>query len=214
MRADLFGNLWILIIVIYLIATVIAGIRRSAARLSRSSREAATTIELAAAKQVRSHVSNAAAALAAPAVAQTPVFAQRTIANISEQAPSASAGPNPPVREALVEALTQMLRAQTADQAAPLPSTPTPSMMMPSAMLPRATLPPTLQLSDLSITPTPASGELMHLTPPMHAGVAAELTALIARLNTPSGLAFAIVAAAIVGTPPALRTQPQEPGGW
>jgi hypothetical protein len=33
-------------------------------------------------------------------------------------------------------------------------------------------------------------------------------------LHAPGGLAFGILAAAVLGPPTALKTEPQEPGGW
>jgi len=208
--ADLFSNLWILIVLIYVIATIIGGIRRSIKnagtgqpRLSPAQRYAEAAEEVAAAKRAGAQRRTTAASIA-PRTVTTPEWS----ASLPDQTPGGtSATQAQPVREALVETLTQMLRAQGAKQGEP-PA----AVSMPSATdVPKTLTPP--QPLYRSAAPAQPTDEPILAAPPA-AGVAPDLAALIARLSTPSGLAFAIVAATIVGPPPALRTQPQEPGGW
>ena len=206
MRADLFTNLWILIIVVYVIASFIAGVLRSFRRLKGG--DAGTrmtpTQRYAEAQQQEVTAARRQAASAGATVARRSMPVPAPPSSQS-QAPSTPIRSDQPVRQELVDVLAQMLKSgQPIETLAPVVAPAPASAALPSQLPQR---PADFLSAAQPVVPILASQ-------PSASGLAPDVAALVARLATPSGLAFAIVAAAIVGTPQALRTEPQHPGGW
>ena len=202
MQADIGGTILFLIIAVVVITNIVRVIRRGLSSLT--SREGGT--QMAASDryaEARAEVEAArrqAAVGAASTVAPVPI-PPSSAPDYSSRIPQRSASPDQPLRQELVDVLAQALRSGARVDAATMAAT--------SAPLPT---PPPLQMQfgDQATTAALPSPGLERSA----GGIAPDLAALVSRLGTPSGLAFAIIAAAIVGTPQALRTEPQHPGGW
>jgi len=202
-----FGWIWI-VIAIYFVASAVGAIRRAineAGRRAtpRSGRPGDDQQGTAAATQAAQEA--AAAPRGARRMRRMPpapsviLTAGQTAARTADQTLIA-----PPVsvqapREALAQVLARMLQAQS-DQAAT--AAPPMGMMAPSGV------PPQPHLSGPPMSALPEPKQLAPAAPTV------DLSDLTSRLGTPAGLAFAVVAATVVGPPQALRTEPQQPGGW
>jgi len=210
MSADI-GWIWI-VIAIYFIASAIGAIRRALSEAGRRAAQASGSPaegrqETAAARQAAQETAATRAARrvrrAAPVAPSVILTAGQTSARSAAQMLDAPPVSVQPAREALAQVLTRMLQAQT--EQVGTSAAPPIGVTIPSGMPQRRNL----SAPALSALPEPT-----RLTPAVASASAVELSDLTARLGTPAGLAFAVVAAAIVGPPQALRTEPQEPGGW
>jgi hypothetical protein len=233
MSADLAGSLWIIIVVVYLIAVFIGAVRRAfrgAQRLSPSERYAEAKTEVDAAKQAGTQIYQKAAA----DVAQMKSAAADAASTYGTTPAATSQSAVQPERQVLVDVLAQVLKSQTMGKSVPpgaaspgavsfspgalvriplVPSMLLPGSSLPGVALPGAYVPATMeqQGADFSAASMiPASDRSRDTQPTL----ALDLPTLVRRLASPSGLAFAVIASTIIDTPPSLRTQPRDPGGW